>query len=701
MYTDTHACAHTHIQQQRLQKHQAKMTVRLHPSSYLSIPRFSLIEALLETLPRHEHDDWVTFAQSMSYVVNGAYAAVMERMRMYAWEETTGKHRTEDESKKALFLYLTRLLSLISAAQYTPMSDQHWAFGVTSQNYSSGQHVEVNMADTEEMFKEYFEKHVYWFGPGTEANEGVPAPDFSSRCMLFFRGTTVIKSEGLHIQGKVKYVVTFWLSVLASVCRLLRLSSFLPRMPSSKIQDLRNELMSDDAAVHSRFGPKKLERVTLDSYIKQHGIFKSMFRKITLIEPAFSSVIVVYPSPDRRKQTERKDDTEKQEKPETEADPTVGRCAVSMALAGLGKLERKSKSRRTIAQNVFSLTRTSLRRFEGQGPSKRSKEEKGPHAGESEEDIRQNTELSSVISIENYDRVPFRDLGLLIPGRQVRLGLVHKGRFAVEFWLCVLLFVSCLLCLEYPSTVQSFLVLVFLFLSFSKGAQVLQGISELQKQLNTQMGEWLDQRIVGKGNAFVTSLVNQVQEQELKEILLGYFFLWKKSPLTQRQLDYEVETFLNDQFRLELDFEVEDALQKLISLKLIEEVGGKFRFSQNPKNYLDDPHPRWLDFFHSFTRTASDESDHSGSTTKLGAAAAAAGIPQPSREQTPQPPRRQPQPSHMQSSLRMGQTLTGHTLDSTIHLSDTQSSLLRTTSLNNSLTVPSMPRRRTNVGNFH
>ena len=197
------------------------------------------------------------------------------------------------------------------------------------------------------------------------------------------------------------------------------------------------------------------------------------------------------------------------------------------------------------------------------------------------------------------------------------------------------------------------------------------------------MNDWLDQRLVGKGNAFVSSLVNQVQEQELKEILLGYFFLWKKSPLTQRQLDYEVETFLNDQFQLELDFEVEDALQKLISLKLIEEVGGKFRCARRPKDYLDDPDPRWLEFYHSFGEQTENESS----------------VHMPVHTETPRPPPqsyshaayRKDRDKHPMRSAGGGG---GGGLDTSFtHLSETYSTLHRTTSLGNSLAVPN-PRRR-------
>jgi hypothetical protein len=53
-------------------------------------------------------------------------------------------------------------------------------------------------------------------------------------------------------------------------------------------------------------------------------------------------------------------------------------------------------------------------------------------------------------------------------------------------------------------------------------------------------------------------LLDSMEEQEVKEVLLGYWALHKAGPmgLTEKELDECVESFLLDQFGLRVDFEV-------------------------------------------------------------------------------------------------------------------------------------------------
>ncbi|KAJ9472360.1 hypothetical protein DIPPA_22916 [Diplonema papillatum] len=683
------------------------MAVRLNPSSYLSIPRFSLIEALVKTLPKNEVDDWESFAQAMSYIVNSSYAAVLEDMRRYSWEESVGivKERTADQQQDGRDEYITRLLSLISAAQYSPMGQTHWEFGVEAQNYTSGQHVEHDLSDHDQFFLDYFKDHIYWFGTGMENVDRLAPPAFSSDVMLYYRGTMVIKQEGFHLQGKLRYLVSFWLNALSALGRALRLPGFAKKKKTAAdgmphALDIGFEDEPTATTTKSRFSAKKLERVTVDSLCRKHGIWRSFFRTLTLVEPAYSSVVVVYPSPDRMREPKKEPEPEPEPEPEAPPRPAIpellkehlspltpdGGIAVRSGLKVATdaraeaerpppstlreRVQRAREAAAAVVQQAFQLLNVAGPAVQVQSPvhspgfppvregsfagmprvgsfsgpqraasfamsragslagpgsfsragslagfsrglhhghgswagsgvdlgmTRRVSIAKRPNAAED----RENQELSSFLCVESYRRVPFRDLGLLVPGRKVRLGVGHRTWFAIEAAFCAVCVACSLVCLEAPNSLQSVLMyLLFLGCAF-KALYTVQAVSETEQQLSQQLHDWLDQHLVGKGNTYVSSLVNQVQEQELKEIILGYFFLWKKSPLTQRQLDYEVETFLNDQFQIELDFEVEDALQKLILLKLVEETGGKFRCVQRPKDYLDDPTPRWLDFFHS------------------------------------------------------------------------------------------------------
>eukprot|EP01064_Diplonema_japonicum_P017319 TRINITY_DN2538_c1_g2_i1.p1 TRINITY_DN2538_c1_g2~~TRINITY_DN2538_c1_g2_i1.p1 ORF type:complete len:640 (+),score=45.11 TRINITY_DN2538_c1_g2_i1:49-1920(+) len=560
-------------------------SIRFQPSSHLSISRYSLIESLSNVLPRHEVEDWLSFCEAMSFVVNCSYGGVLEGMRRLAWEES------REQSTELQHHYLEKLLSLVSAAQYSPITEQYYKFGVCSQNFSSGHRIDVDLSRLEPIFSSYFENNIFWFGTGVESELGARPPEYSSRVLVYYRGTSIIKSTGYHIQAKLKYLVEFWITAIGALGRLLHIPLFAK---DAKFEDTMQ--MGDDGSGGSRFGAKKLDRVTVESHMKKNGVLKSLFRKICLSEPAYDNVIIVYPAPSETPSSpvklsgdnimrNNRHHEERSTASTTEHHRVIGRSAVCVAMVGAKKMKPPSRKKP----------------FQASGAKKKPAklEPEQPQANTHE------TQMSATIKIESYSNVPFKDLGVIMPGRKVRLGLQHKMRFTTELILSIILVCICFANLESSGAVSiNAMILIFFVLSLTQTVNVLSSLTEMQRDLKSILDDWADQRLVGKDTTFVASLANQVQEQEMKEVLLGYFFLWKKSPLTQRQLDYEVETFLNDQFRLELDFEVDDAVQKLILLKLIEEAGGKFRCVQRPKDYLDDPTPKWIDFYASFKQTA-------------------------------------------------------------------------------------------------
>ncbi len=71
-------------------------------------------------------------------------------------------------------------------------------------------------------------------------------------------------------------------------------------------------------------------------------------------------------------------------------------------------------------------------------------------------------------------------------------------------------------------------------------------------------------------NAGVFShLIDTAEEEEVKEAILAYYFLLhNKEPLSEEQLDKEVETWFWEKYGTNLDFEVDDALKKLCELDL-------------------------------------------------------------------------------------------------------------------------------------
>jgi hypothetical protein len=72
-------------------------------------------------------------------------------------------------------------------------------------------------------------------------------------------------------------------------------------------------------------------------------------------------------------------------------------------------------------------------------------------------------------------------------------------------------------------------------------------------------------------------LMDSLEEQELKETVLGYLVLWREGDMTEAELDARCEALLYQQFGVETDFEIHDALAKLERDDLVVAIGDKRR----------------------------------------------------------------------------------------------------------------------------
>jgi hypothetical protein len=70
----------------------------------------------------------------------------------------------------------------------------------------------------------------------------------------------------------------------------------------------------------------------------------------------------------------------------------------------------------------------------------------------------------------------------------------------------------------------------------------------------------------------LTRLIDSAEDEEYKEAMLAYFFLWRAiddpEPWDTPKLDARIESFLEEKTGIEINFEVADALDKLFRLGL-------------------------------------------------------------------------------------------------------------------------------------
>ncbi len=73
-------------------------------------------------------------------------------------------------------------------------------------------------------------------------------------------------------------------------------------------------------------------------------------------------------------------------------------------------------------------------------------------------------------------------------------------------------------------------------------------------------------------------LLDDAEESECKESLLAYYFLLAaQQPLSAQELDQRIEVWFSQRWQYQLDFDIDDALQKLAMLNLAYLDGGYWR----------------------------------------------------------------------------------------------------------------------------
>ena len=76
---------------------------------------------------------------------------------------------------------------------------------------------------------------------------------------------------------------------------------------------------------------------------------------------------------------------------------------------------------------------------------------------------------------------------------------------------------------------------------------------------------------LSNNTAALTTLLDAAETQELKEALLGYYILYlnRDRDMTEEQLDDATERWIAEQFGHDFDFEVDDAVRKLVEKELV------------------------------------------------------------------------------------------------------------------------------------
>mmetsp|Transcript_37753 Transcript_37753/g.84162 ORF Transcript_37753/g.84162 Transcript_37753/m.84162 type:complete len:687 (+) Transcript_37753:200-2260(+) len=182
-----------------------------------------------------------------------------------------------------------------------------------------------------------------------------------------------------------------------------------------------------------------------------------------------------------------------------------------------------------------------------------------------------------------FKDVAHTDIDMLLPGAQAKFSWLDYtlifGSMLVAIGTAIYKAVTGTLVFDTMTAILTSVVLILmpLYGAFRGYMSIKEKMQDLQDHLNTLF----ILHNISNNTSVISQVLGEAAEQEDKEAMLAYFFLWKgqKSPsaISKDVLDVEVEAYLQklierQDLGVKLDFEVMDSIDKLLRMGLLKVV---------------------------------------------------------------------------------------------------------------------------------
>jgi hypothetical protein len=206
------------------------------------------------------------------------------------------------------------------------------------------------------------------------------------------------------------------------------------------------------------------------------------------------------------------------------------------------------------------------------------------------------------VFIKLFKDIPKPDLEMLLPGTRIKMSL--KDRIKIVMPTVSGVAVSIYKALKgalLAAAAGIYGILVILGVTCGYGVKSFYGYLQTKQKYQLNLTESLYYQNLDNNAGVISRLLDEAEEQENREAVLAYYFLWRKLDVrgstadelgwqnraaqntfpaggfTAEELDQRIEQFLSECLERPIDFEVDDALAKLIRMNLARQVvGGRY-----------------------------------------------------------------------------------------------------------------------------
>lgn len=188
------------------------------------------------------------------------------------------------------------------------------------------------------------------------------------------------------------------------------------------------------------------------------------------------------------------------------------------------------------------------------------------------------------VFLKLFKDIPQVDIEMLLPGGRIRMRKFDRWKLGGSAlssigYVVWKLSTFSLSVLTGFSTAVLFALYTPLALIFGYGYKTWYSFQSSRQTYTLQLTQSLYYQNLDNNSGVMFRLLDEAEEQETREVLLGYFYLWRYSGpngFTAAELDFSIETDLKKKLGLDLNFEVVDALAKLTRAGLLVTTGDRY-----------------------------------------------------------------------------------------------------------------------------
>ena len=190
------------------------------------------------------------------------------------------------------------------------------------------------------------------------------------------------------------------------------------------------------------------------------------------------------------------------------------------------------------------------------------------------------------VFLKLFKDIPQNDIEMLLPGGRIRMPKVARLKLggsiagSVGYVVWKLSTFPLLSLLGGLATASLWALYTPLALVLGYGYKTWYSFQVTKQTYSLQLTQSLNYQNLDNNGGVLFRLLDEAEEQEVREVLLSYFYLWRYAPedgWAAADLDAYVELDLERRLGMEVDFEVGDALEKLRKAGLATEAGGRYR----------------------------------------------------------------------------------------------------------------------------